>query len=298
VKQIFGREPHKGVNPDEVVAVGAAIQGGVLSGEVSDVLLLDVTPLSLGIETLVGVFTKLIERNTTIPTKKSETFSTAAESQTSVEIHILQGERDMAADNRTIGRFHLDGIPPAPRGVPQIEVTFDIDANGILNVNAKYKATGKEQQIRIESSSGLNESEIQRMVKDAQTHSNEDKQKREEIQARNETDQLIYQTEKNLKDLGPKMEASAKAKLEGALDRAKQAIKGSDTAEIISARDGLNAAWHETSSKMYAQGAPGAGQGPTGGGPEQPAGDAEEPKSRGGAKSGDSAVDADFEVVE
>jgi molecular chaperone DnaK len=300
VREMFGKEPHKGVNPDEVVALGAAIQGGVLSGEVSDVLLLDVTPLSLGIETLGGVFTRLIERNTTIPTKKSEIFSTASDSQTSVEIHVLQGERDMAGDNRTIGRFHLDGIPPAPRGVPQIEVTFDIDANGILNVSAKDKATGKEQSIRIEASSGLTESEIQRMVKDAQVHAGEDKRRREEIQTRNETDQLIYQTEKNLKDFGSKMEPAVKAKLDAALERAKQAIKGSDSAEIASARDGLNAAWHEASSKMYAQGGPGAGQGPQGGpgGPE-PSGGTEEPKQQDrGAKSGGSAVDADFEVVD
>jgi molecular chaperone DnaK len=300
VREMFGKEPHKGVNPDEVVALGAAIQGGVLSGEVSDVLLLDVTPLSLGIETLGGVFTRLIERNTTIPTKKSEIFSTASDSQTSVEIHVLQGERDMAGDNRTIGRFHLDGIPPAPRGVPQIEVTFDIDANGILNVSAKDKATGKEQSIRIEASSGLTETEIQKMVKDAQVNAGEDKRRRDEIQTRNETDQLIYQTEKNLKDFGSKMEPAAKAKLDAALERAKQAIKGSDSAEIASARDGLNAAWHEVSSKMYAQGGPGAGQGPQGGpgGPE-PSGGPEEPKQQDrGAKTGGSAVDADFEVVD
>jgi molecular chaperone DnaK len=233
VREMFGKEPHKGVNPDEVVALGAAIQGGVLTGEVKDVLLLDVTPLSLGIETLGGVFTKLIERNTTIPTKKSEVFSTAADSQTSVEIHVLQGEREMAADNRTIGRFHLDGLPPAPRGIPQIEVTFDIDANGILNVSAKDRATSKEQNIRIEASSGLNESEIKRMVKDAQVHANEDKQKRDEIQTRNQTDQLVYQTEKNLKDLGDRLDADTKAKVEAALERARQALKGTDRKSVV-----------------------------------------------------------------
>jgi len=295
VRELFGKEPHKGVNPDEVVALGAAIQGGVLGGDVTDVLLLDVTPLSLGIETLGSVFTKLIERNTTIPTKKSEVFSTAADSQTSVEIHVLQGEREMARDNRTIGRFHLDGIPPAPRGIPQIEVTFDIDANGILNVSAKDKATGKEQNIRIEASSGLNEEEIKKMVRDAESHASEDKQRKEEITARNETDQLIYQTEKNLKEMGEKMNADDRAKLQAALDRAKEAMKGSNHNEITSARDGLNAAWHEASQKMYSQ---------TQAGPQQTA--QESPGSGAGSneqqsetKSGGSgAVDADYEVVD
>ncbi|MDP2983009.1 MAG: molecular chaperone DnaK [Candidatus Latescibacter sp.] len=302
VREMFGKEPHKGVNPDEVVALGAAIQGGVLTGEVKDILLLDVTPLSLGIETLGGVFTKLIERNTTIPTKKSEVFSTAADSQTSVEIHVLQGEREMAADNRTIGRFHLDGLPPAPRGIPQIEVTFDIDANGILNVSAKDRATSKEQNIRIEASSGLNESEIQKMVKDAQVHANEDKQKRDEIQTRNQTDQLVYQTEKNLKDLGDRLDADAKAKVEAALERARQALKGTDAREIASARDGLTAAWHEASTKLYSQGGPG---GPGGPGAQGGPGGAEgapptgEPKGQEkGTKGGGSPVDADYEVMD
>ncbi|MCE5250325.1 molecular chaperone DnaK [bacterium] len=299
VREMFGKEPHKGVNPDEVVAVGAAIQGGVLSGEVTDVLLLDVTPLSLGIETLGSVFTRLIERNTTIPTKKSEIFSTAADSQTSVEIHVLQGEREMARDNRTIGRFHLDGIPPAPRGIPQIEVTFDIDANGILNVSAKDKGTGKEQQIRIESSSGLNESEIQKMVKDAEAHAGEDKKKKEEITARNETDQLIYQTEKNLKDIGGSLEPDAKAKVEAALERAKGAIKGSDMSEIISARDGLTGAWHEAAQKMYAQTGQAGGQ-PGAGDTGQPRQEQQQERreSSTDSKPDSGAVDADFEVVD
>ncbi|MFA6472993.1 MAG: Hsp70 family protein, partial [Candidatus Latescibacterota bacterium] len=296
-----GKEPNKGVNPDEVVALGAAIQGGVLTGEVKDVLLLDVTPLSLGIETLGGVFTKLIGRNTTIPTKKSEVFSTASENQTSVEIHVLQGEREMAADNRTIGRFHLDGIPPAPRGIPQIEVTFDIDANGILNVAAKDRATSKEQTIRIEASSGLNESEIKSMVKDAEAHANEDKQKLEEIQTRNQTDQLVYQTEKNLKDMGDRMDADTRSKVESALEHAKQTLKGNDAKEIASARDGLNTAWHEAATKLYGQGGQGGPGGPGAqGGPEgqQEAPHAEEPKSDDkGTKGGGSPVDADYEVI-
>ena len=210
VKEIFGKEPNKSVNPDEVVALGAAIQGGVLAGDVDDILLLDVTPLSLGIETLGSVATKLIERNTTIPTKKSQVFSTAADSQTTVEIHVLQGEREMAVDNKTIGRFHLDGIPPAPRGVPQVEVTFDIDANGILNVGAKDKATGKEQSIRIEASSGLSDSEVEKMVNDAKKHESEDKEKRELIDIQNQSEQLIYQTEKNLDEYKDKLDESEK----------------------------------------------------------------------------------------
>jgi molecular chaperone DnaK len=305
VREMFKKEPHKGVNPDEVVALGAAIQGGVLTGEVKDVLLLDVTPLSLGIETLGGVFTKLIERNTTIPTKKSEVFSTAADSQTSVEIHVLQGEREMAADNRTIGRFHLEGLPPAPRGIPQIEVTFDIDANGILNVSAKDRATSKEQNIRIEASSGLNETEIQKMVKDAQVHANEDKTKRDEIQTRNQTDQLVYQTEKNLKDMGDRLDADNKGKVEAALERARQALKGTNAGEIASARDGLTAAWHEASSKLYGQGGPGGPGGPGAqggqGGPSGPESGQprEEPKGEDkGAKGGGAPVDADYEVMD
>jgi molecular chaperone DnaK len=302
VKEVFGKEPHKGVNPDEVVALGAAIQGGVLSGEVDDVLLLDVTPLSLGIETLGGVFTKLIERNTTIPVKKSEVFSTASDNQPSVEIHVLQGEREMASANRTIGRFHLDGIPPAPRGVPQIEVTFDIDANGILNVSAKDKGTGKEQNIRIESSSGLSEDEIQNMVKDAEAHADEDQKQKEQITLRNETDQLVYQTEKNISDMGDQMDAEGKTKLESAMERAREALKSDNMDEIRSARDGLNQAWHEVAQTMYQQqgaqgegapgGQPGAGRQTAGGQPEAGSGEEQAGSDDGGA------VDADYEVVD
>jgi len=251
VKEFFGKEPHKGINPDEVVAIGAAIQGGVLAGEVKDVLLLDVTPLSLGIETLGGVMTKLIERNTTIPTRKSETFTTAADNQTSVEIHVLQGEREFARDNRTLGRFILEGIPPAPRGIPKIEVTFDIDANGILHVTAKDMATGKEQSIRIEASSGLSDEEIERMVKEAKEHAAEDRKRRELIDARNAADNLIYQTEKNLKDYGDKLDAETKNKIEAAVNRVKEAIKSDDISEIRSATDALNQVWNEASTKIY-----------------------------------------------
>jgi len=293
VKGLFGKEPHKGVNPDEVVAVGAAIQGAVLSGEVKDVLLLDVTPLSLGIETLGGVFTKLIERNTTIPTKKTEIFSTAADNQTTVDIHVLQGEREMAAYNKTIGRFQLTGIPPAPRGVPQIEVSFDIDANGILNVSARDKATGKEQSIKIQASSGLSEEEINRMVKEAEAHATEDKKAREKADARNRADQLVYETEKNLREHGDKLEADAKAKVEAAVARVKDALSKDDVGEIKSATDALTQVWHEAAAKMYTTASAGAGAsaGPTGGETKgQETSDKKEDK--GGA------VDADFEVVD
>jgi molecular chaperone DnaK len=292
VRQLFGKEPHRGVNPDEVVAVGAAIQGGVLAGDVKDVLLLDVTPLSLGIETLGGVFTKLIDRNTTIPTKKSEIFSTAADNQTTVEVHVLQGERPMAIDNKTIGRFHLDGIPPAPRGLPQIEVTFDIDANGILNVSALDKATGRQQSIRIQASSGLTEQEIQKMVKDAQAHESEDKSKREKIDAINAGDSLAYQTEKNLREWGDKLDADQKAKVQAAVDRLKDAVTREDIAEIKSASDALNAIWHDVAAKLYAQTPPQSG--PISGGSS---GSANAQRDAEGAKSSSGAVDADFEVV-
>jgi molecular chaperone DnaK len=251
VKKLFGKEPHKGVNPDEVVAVGAAIQGGVLTGDVKDVLLLDVTPLSLGIETLGGVFTKLIERNTTIPTRKSEIFTTAENSQTSVEIHVLQGERPMAIGNKTIGRFHLDGIPPAPRGIPQIEVAFDIDANGILNVSAKDKATGKQQSIRIEASSGLTEAEKQKMMKDAELHASEDKKKKDEADIKNRADQMVYETEKNLRDYGDRLDSEIKAKVEAAVGRVKEALKTNNMDEIKSATEALTSVWHEAAGKMY-----------------------------------------------
>lgn len=253
VKNFFKKEPHKGVNPDEVVAIGAAIQGGVLTGDVKDVLLLDVTPLSLGIETLGGVMTKMIDANTTIPTKKTETYSTAADNQPSVEIHILQGERPMAQDNRTIGRFHLDGIPPAPRGIPQIEVTFDIDANGILHVAAKDKASGKEQSIKITHSSGLSDAEIEKMRKDAKEHEGEDKKRREEVDTKNHADSLIFQTEKQMKEFGEKLTPDMKGKLETALGRLKEAVKGTNTDEIKSAMEALNTVWNEASTQMYSQ---------------------------------------------
>ena len=287
VRKLFGKEPHKGVNPDEVVAVGAAIQGGVLAGEVKDVLLLDVTPLSLGIETLGGVFTKLIDRNTTIPTKKSEIFSTAADSQTSVEIHVLQGEREMAQYNKTIGKFYLDGLPPAPRGVPQIEVAFDIDANGILNVSALDKATSKKQSIRIEAGSGLTENDIKKMVKDAELHAVEDKAVREKTEVKNRADQEIYQTEKQLKEFEGKIDADSKTRAENALNRLKEAAKTDNVDEIKSASEALTAIWHEISAKLYQQHS--TNQNPNGEGNHQP--------DHTQNKPGDDAVDADFEVV-
>lgn len=284
VKEFFGKEPHKGINPDEVVAIGAAIQGGVLGGEVKDVLLLDVTPLSLGIETLGGVATKLIERNTTIPTRKSEVFTTAADNQSQVEIHVLQGEREFARDNRTLGRFILDGIPPAPRGVPKIEVTFDIDANGILNVSAKDMATGKEQKIRIEASSGLSKEEIDRMVKDAKDHAAEDKKRRELIDAKNTGDTLIHQTETNLKEHGEKLDAATRNKIEAAVGRLKEAIKGDNLDEIRSATEALNQEWSQASSQMYQQA---SGQQQAGGG-----------ETAQEEKKDENVEEADFEVVD
>lgn len=285
VEKFFGKKPSKGVNPDEVVAVGAAIQGGVLTGEVKDVLLLDVTPLSLGIETLGGVFTKLIESNTTIPSKKSEVFSTAADNQPSVEIHILQGERPMAKDNRSIGRFHLDGIPPAPRGVPQIEVTFDIDANGILHVSAKDKGTGKEQKIRIEASSGLTDQEIQKMKQEAQANAENDKKARERIEKINQADSLIFQTEKQMKEYGDKLSDANKTAINGALEKLREAHKTQDVAAIDAAMATLNAAWQAAATEMYQ--ASGAQSGPS--------------ASAGGEQSGGGAAndvsDVEFEEV-
>lgn len=295
VKEFFGKEPHKGVNPDEVVSVGAAIQGGVLKGEVKDVLLLDVTPLTLGIETLGGVFTPLIERNTTIPTRKSEIFSTAADNQSTVEVHVLQGERKMARDNKTIGRFHLDGIPPAPRGVPQVEVTFDLDANGILHVSAKDLGTGKEQKITITASSGLDESEIDNMVKDAEEHAEEDKARKEAVETKNMADTTVYQTEKFLKENEDKIDADKKAKVESALERIKEAIKSDDADEIKSAMDQLNTEMQAISADLYSQAKTqqeaGAGQQAGAADAEQTAGD--EPSEDEGE-----VIDADFEMVD
>jgi molecular chaperone DnaK len=271
VKELFGRDPHQGVNPDEVVAIGAAIQGGVLAGDVKDLLLLDVTPLSLGIETLGGVTTKLIERNTTIPTKKSETFSTASDNQTSVEIRVLQGERDMARDNKPIGVFHLMGIPPAPRGVPQVEVTFDIDANGILNVSAKDLGTGKEQKITITSSSGLNKDEIDKMVRDAQSHSDEDKKRREEIEAKNRLDGLIYSSEKSFAESKSKLDPGEISQFESAVADAKKALEAGGTDTMNQAAERLQQASHKLAEAMYrnasAQGPSPSGEAPPGGAP-------------------------------
>jgi molecular chaperone DnaK len=288
VKAIFQREPHRGVNPDEVVALGAAIQGGVLAGDVHDVLLLDVTPLSLGIETLGGVMTRLITRNTTIPTRKSEVFSTAADNQTTVDIHVLQGEREMAANNKSIGRFQLAGIPPAPRGIPQIEVTFDIDANGILNVSAKDRATGKEQKIIIQASSGLSESEIEQMVKDAESHAAEDKEKRQLIDLRNQADQTIYQTEKQLLEYKDKIPEGDAEKIRKALEELKDAAKGDDKKRLQSALDAYNAIWQKAAQAMYQAASAGAGdQQAEGAAKEQP----KEPKD-------EKVVDAEYEVID
>jgi molecular chaperone DnaK len=289
VKKFFVKEPHKGVNQDEVVAIGAAIQGGVLKGDVKDVLLLDVTPLSLGIETLGSVMTRLIDKNTTIPTKKSQIFSTAADSQPAVSIHVLQGEREMAAGNKTLGRFELVGIPPAPRGIPQIEVTFDIDANGIVNVSAKDMATGKEQSIQITASSGLSKEEIDRLIKDADLHAEEDKKKKELVEARNSADALIYSTEKSIKDLGDKIDAATKGKVEVAIEPLKKAMEGDDVAEIKRLSEELTQASHKLAEAMYQQ-ASQADQ-------QQAGADAAGPEQPGPSASEEDVVDADFEEV-
>ncbi len=283
VKSIFNKEPNKGVNPDEVVAIGAAIQGGVLGGEVDDILLLDVTPLSLGLETLGGVFTRLIESNTTIPAKKSQIFSTAADNQPSVEIHVLQGERQMAVDNKSLGKFHLDGIPPAQRGIPQIEVTFDIDANGILNVSASDKATGKEQSIRIEASSGLSDAEINKMKQDAEEHEKEDAEKKESVEIHNSAEQLVYQTEKQISELGDKLTDEDKAPITESVEKLKNANSGTNVEEIKSAMEELNSAWSSISEKIYQQ---------------TQAETTSEAKPTDEANSSENIEDADFEVVD
>jgi molecular chaperone DnaK len=288
VKEIFGKDPHKGVNPDEVVAIGAAVQGGVLKGDVKDVLLLDVTPLSLGIETLGGVMTKLIEKNTTIPTKKSQVFSTAADSQPAVSIHVLQGEREMAANNKTIGRFELTDLPPAPRGVPQIEVTFDLDANGILHVSAKDMGTGKEQSIRITASSGLSEEEIKRMQKDAEAHADEDRKRKELVETKNQADSMIYATEKSMKDLGDKVDSETKNKVQVEIDSLKKLMESDDVEAIKKGLESLTQASHKLAEMMYAQAtkdkAAEGGEGPEG-------------QAGGAKKDDDDVVDADFEEV-
>jgi molecular chaperone DnaK len=298
-RKLIGKQPHQGVNPDEVVAIGAGIQGGVLTGQVKqDIVLLDVTPLSLGIETLGGVFTKLIERNTTIPTRKSEIFSTAADNQTSVEVHVLQGERPLARDNKTIGRFHLTDIPPAPRGVPQIEVTFDIDANGILHVSAKDLGTGKSQKITITASSGLNKDEVEKMRKDAEAHAEEDKKMRERIELRNRCDARVYETEKLMREHKDVISGEQKSKLESAIEKVKDALKREDYDAMKTAEEQLTETWHAASQEIYSKARAAAPQGPPGAGAEPtPGGETAEARAKPGGREGD-VVDADFEMVD
>jgi molecular chaperone DnaK len=289
VKDFFGKEPHRGVNPDEVVAIGAGIQGGVLKGEVKDVLLLDVTPLSLGIETLGGVFTKLIERNTTVPTKKSQVFSTAADNQTAVTIRVFQGEREMANDNKLLGQFDLVGIPPAPRGMPQIEVTFDIDANGIVHVSAKDLATQKEQSIKITASSGLSKDEVEKLVRDAQSHTEDDKKRRKLAEAKNQADNLVYQTEKNITEYGDKVSAEEKTKIQDAVAAVKKALEGTDAEAIESATQSLMTASHKLAEEMYKKAAASPGSQP---------GASSSDSSTGETKTDEKVVDAEFEEVD
>lgn len=297
VQEIFGKEPHKGVNPDEVVSIGAAVQGGVLKGDVKDVLLLDVTPLTLGIETLGGVFTPLIERNTTIPSRKSEIFSTAADNQSTVEIHVLQGERKMAGDNKTIGRFHLDGIPPAPRGMPQVEVTFDIDANGILHVGAKDLGTGKEQKITITASSGLDEKEIEQMVKDAEAHASEDQQKRETVETRNRADATVYETEKFLKENADKISADKKSGVEKAVEDLKEAVKNENLDGMKSGMEKINEQMQAVSADLYAQAKAEQGSAQPGSQDTGAQGGASQAEPEASGQEGD-VIDADFEMVD